>query len=63
MKAILGLGASLGLEVVAEGVETRPHEDFLKAQGCKVFQGYLYGRPMPIEDWPDAWITDGCGGQ
>jgi len=63
VKAILGLGASLGLEVVAEGVETRPHEDFLKAQGCKVFQGYLYGRPMPIEDWPDAWITDGCGGQ
>lgn len=62
VKAILGLGASLGLEVVAEGVETPAQADFLRTHGCKVFQGYLYGRPMPIEDWPDVWPADGFGG-
>lgn len=55
VKAILGLGVSLGLEVVAEGVETQEQASFLKENGCKAFQGYLYGRPMPIEDWPDVW--------
>ncbi|WP_345793898.1 EAL domain-containing protein [Thauera sp. JM12B12] len=56
VRAILGMSASLGLHVVAEGVETDEQAAFLKAQGCTGFQGYLYGRPLPIGEWPAAWL-------
>ena len=46
---IISLGHSLGLQVVAEGVETRAQRDFLARQGCDRYQGFLFGRPMPIE--------------
>lgn len=43
------LAVSLGLTVVAEGVETKEQLDWLKGHGCYRYQGYLLGRPMPIE--------------
>jgi diguanylate cyclase (GGDEF)-like protein/PAS domain S-box-containing protein len=46
-KTVLALGQSLGLAVIAEGVETEAQRDFLLAHGCTNFQGYLFGRPMP----------------
>ena len=52
--AILGLAQALGIEVVAEGVETAGQSDFLRAAGCDVLQGYLIGRPCEpgaIEVW------------
>ena len=49
-RAIIGLAASLGLEVVAEGVETTAQRDFLVANGCRIFQGFLFGRPAPVLD-------------
>ncbi|HSV54751.1 MAG TPA: ABC transporter substrate binding protein [Burkholderiaceae bacterium] len=49
VKAILSIGLALHMEVVAEGVETRVHADFLRAEGCLLAQGYLYGKPMPRE--------------
>lgn len=52
VRAILGMSASLGLEVVAEGVETTAQRDFLHAHGCRRLQGYLFGKPQPIRDWP-----------
>lgn len=51
VRAILGMSASLGLEVVAEGVETPAQRDFLHAHGCLRFQGYLFGKPQPMRDW------------
>lgn len=45
---IIGLCRSLGLEVIAEGVETEEQRAFLAAQGCHRYQGYLYCRPLPI---------------
>ena len=44
---VIGLGRSLGLDVVAEGVETAAQRTFLLRNGCQRFQGYLFGRPAP----------------
>ena len=51
VRAILALSRSLELEVVAEGVETAAQHELLLTRGCELFQGYLFGRPVPIEDW------------
>jgi EAL domain-containing protein (putative c-di-GMP-specific phosphodiesterase class I) len=48
--ATIALGHSLGLELVAEGVETEAQRDFLAGLGCDILQGYLYSRPMPFDD-------------
>ena len=46
-RTIVALGNSLGLSVIAEGVETVEQKNILIAIGCRTFQGYLFGRPMP----------------
>jgi EAL domain-containing protein (putative c-di-GMP-specific phosphodiesterase class I) len=50
-RAVIALGHALGIEVVAEGVETREQLDFLIEEGCSYAQGYMLGRPMPAEDY------------
>ncbi len=47
--SILTLAKALGLNVVAEGVETEGQLQFLLTNGCKAFQGYLFGKPLPPE--------------
>ena len=47
---IIALGINLNMEVLAEGVETEAQRDFLTASGCHVFQGYLFGKPMPGDE-------------
>jgi diguanylate cyclase (GGDEF)-like protein/PAS domain S-box-containing protein len=47
VRAMIGLARELGIEVVAEGVETAGQRDFLIAVGCKVAQGYYFGKPVP----------------
>ncbi|MCA9660999.1 MAG: EAL domain-containing protein [Myxococcales bacterium] len=46
-RTIVALGKSLGLHVIAEGVETADQRDSLASLGCDAFQGYYYGRPAP----------------
>ena len=49
-KMIIGLGQNLGLEVIAEGVETEAQLRYMREHGCDVAQGYLYARPESPED-------------
>ncbi|HRM00003.1 MAG TPA: EAL domain-containing protein, partial [Acidovorax sp.] len=44
-----GMGHSLGMSVLAEGVETPQQLDFLRQLGCNTFQGYLCSRPLPAD--------------
>jgi diguanylate cyclase (GGDEF)-like protein/PAS domain S-box-containing protein len=50
-QTIISLGKAMDLPVIAEGVESKAQRDRLLALGCGVFQGYLYSRPMPIEEF------------
>ncbi|MBK1693646.1 hypothetical protein CKO09_02670 [Chromatium weissei] len=50
VKAIIGLGANLGLHIIAEGVETQEQRDFLINHHCFVAQGYLFAKPLPVEE-------------
>ena len=50
VEAILALGHTLNLTIVAEGVETDEQRTFLAEHGCDVMQGYLYSRPLPVNE-------------
>nr|WP_255692421.1 EAL domain-containing protein [Luteimonas sp. XNQY3] len=50
VRAILALAGTLGIDTIAEGIETRAQRDMLDELGCQYGQGYLYGRPAPIRD-------------
>jgi len=50
-RTIINLGHSLNLKVIAEGVETKEHEDFLVSEGCDEVQGYRYSKPVPAKDF------------
>jgi diguanylate cyclase (GGDEF)-like protein/PAS domain S-box-containing protein len=53
IRAVIGLGRGLELPVIAEGVETKAQLDFLAREGCDQVQGYVIGRPLPIEEYAD----------
>ena len=48
--AVLAMGHNLGLQVIAEGVESEQQLQFLRARGCNIFQGYLFSRPLAADD-------------
>jgi diguanylate cyclase (GGDEF)-like protein len=49
VRSIIAMGRNLGLEVIAEGVETRAQADFLETQGCHELQGFLFSKPIPAD--------------
>ncbi|MGD9921228.1 MAG: putative bifunctional diguanylate cyclase/phosphodiesterase, partial [Pseudorhodoplanes sp.] len=53
VRAVLGLGRSLDLTTVAEGVETQAQLTVLRSEGCDEMQGYLIGRPQPISEYAE----------
>ena len=48
---IIGIAHTLGMKVVAEGVETVHQREFLRAHGCDMYQGYLVCKPVPAEEF------------
>ena len=55
--AIIALGHSLRLDIVAEGVETTAQQEFLKQLHCNRAQGYLYGRPVDADQFQHTWLS------
>ncbi|HEX5337270.1 MAG TPA: EAL domain-containing protein [Gallionella sp.] len=53
VQTIIAMSEALGLDVIAEGVETEAQRSFLDAHGCHAFQGYLFGRPVPLDQFED----------
>jgi EAL domain-containing protein (putative c-di-GMP-specific phosphodiesterase class I) len=50
VRAVTGLGKTLGMKTTAEGVETREQLDWLRSEGCTEVQGYLFSRPQRARD-------------
>lgn len=57
VESMITIGSHMGLEVVAEGVETPVQLERLKALGCNMFQGYLFSKPLPEEQFID-WLKN-----
>lgn len=53
VQTIIGMARNLGLDVIAEGVETEEQRAFLERHGCDDYQGYLFSKPVPIEAFED----------
>lgn len=60
--AIVSMAQSLGMKVVAEGIETESHYDFLRAQHCVMGQGYLFSRPQPAHEFDPSRRFDSSEG-
>ncbi len=50
VQTIIAMALSLGMEVIAEGVETEAQREFLELRGCQAYQGYFYAKPLPIDE-------------
>ena len=59
IRMIIALGKAFNLDVVAEGVETSEQYAFVVEEGCKIYQGYLYSKPLPKTEL-DAFIQEWC---
>jgi len=57
VEAIIAMGRSLRLQVIAEGVENRDQLEFLKERGCHEMQGYYFSRPLPVDSMTDLMQT------
>jgi EAL domain-containing protein (putative c-di-GMP-specific phosphodiesterase class I) len=51
VQTIIGMGNSLGMQVIAEGVENEEQRNFLEHNGCHAYQGYLFSKPIPIKEF------------
>jgi EAL domain-containing protein (putative c-di-GMP-specific phosphodiesterase class I) len=57
-KTIVAMAQCLGLSVIAEGVETKEQQNLLLGIGCRVYQGYLFSRPLPVEKFEQLVVRE-----
>ncbi|MFM2586871.1 EAL domain-containing protein [Vibrio sp. TBV020] len=57
VRSIISIAKKLDLEVTVEGIENEDHEAFILSEGCDVGQGYLYGKPMPCDEFETSLIN------
>lgn len=58
-RTIIAMAQSLGLQVLAEGVEKLEHDLFLRENGCNMMQGYFFSRPIPAAEFSQKWLPEG----
>lgn len=58
VQTIVSMGHTLRLNVIAEGVETKEQQQFLAHCGCDCYQGYLFGRPMPLNEFEQQFFPE-----
>jgi len=58
-RTIIAMAQNMNLQVIAEGVETAEQKQFLEENGCTMFQGYFFGKPIPIAEFEEQLITRG----
>jgi len=56
-QTIISLSRAMAMPVIAEGVETVQQREFLTQLGCHKFQGYLFGRPLPLDEFENQWFS------
>ncbi|WP_333875459.1 EAL domain-containing protein [Methylobacter sp.] len=61
VRTIINIAGNFGLKVVAEGVETDEQLAFLRQYGCSIFQGYLFGKPVPADEFEDICRFSSAG--
>ena len=59
LKYVIDLAASLGMDVITEGVETEQQLRILTEMGCRHFQGYYFSRPIPADKFESKYFTAG----
>ena len=57
VSTIVAMAHALGLQVVAEGVETREQEGLLHNLGCDEMQGFLFSKPVPVDQFEERFLT------
>ncbi len=58
VQTIIAMTEALGLNVIAEGVETKEQQEFLEQRGCHTFQGYYFGRPVPLSQFESDLLKE-----
>ena len=56
IKNIINMSEDLGIDTLTEGVETARQYEKLYAMGCKLYQGYYFSKPVPLEDFEKQWF-------
>jgi EAL domain-containing protein (putative c-di-GMP-specific phosphodiesterase class I) len=57
VRTIIVMANSLALDIIAEGVETEEQHEILLAEGCTHYQGYMFGKPVPIDEF-EQWLNN-----
>lgn len=61
LQSVVDMAQSLGMDIISEGVETTQQLDILVSMGCRHFQGYLFSRPVPVDEFERS-CSASCGG-